>query len=511
MSGFVGGGGGGGGGGNPTLDPEGSIVNPSSLKVGVLANDAEHGNRGGGAIHAAVVSGAANGFMLGTDKAKLDGVAAGAQVCSFANVQTALGAATSGISVNAQQINGLAAPSLSSDAARLADVTAAIATAEAASVPTGRTVTAGNGLSGGGDLSANRSFAVVIADATHDGAVSQVAQTMAGAKTFSTSVASPILESGAANPSASGVLRLANTEIVGWRNAGNSADMTLFADASNILHATGFVGLYVDGSTPAFALGTTYAAAATFFGTPTMRMVNNTGLAVVNSTANGYSLIVWADSLQSYIHSTSTNGLQLSCVNNVRIMDAAHATRLWQFVNGTGTFTASPTVGNALVGIEASTSLATGNTFTLQGQNSSAVTSTGGSININPGTGTSADGVTNIQDAGTTLVSFGPNGMALTSVVKSGLTGGTLTLAASEYRCPQIVLSGTLTSNLTVVYPNASFVSYVDVSGLVLGAFTLTFQSGSATTTAIAASAFTSTLQIAILMSRGGNTLAVNV
>lgn len=37
-----------------------------------------HGNRGGGTLHAAVIAGGANGFMSGTDKTKLDGVAAAA-------------------------------------------------------------------------------------------------------------------------------------------------------------------------------------------------------------------------------------------------------------------------------------------------------------------------------------------------------------------------------------------------------------------------------------------------
>lgn len=64
-----------------------------------------HGNRGGGTLHAVAVASGAAGFLSGSDKAKLDGLPSSA-------------------------------------------------------VPTTRTLTAGTGLTGGGDLSANRSFAV---------------------------------------------------------------------------------------------------------------------------------------------------------------------------------------------------------------------------------------------------------------------------------------------------------------------------------------------------------------
>lgn len=39
-----------------------------------------HGNQGGGSLHAAVVASGASGFMTGADKAKLDGISAGADV-----------------------------------------------------------------------------------------------------------------------------------------------------------------------------------------------------------------------------------------------------------------------------------------------------------------------------------------------------------------------------------------------------------------------------------------------
>lgn len=69
---------------NRTFDivaADGSItVNPDSIGVGVLQSDAQHGNRGGGGIHSNVVAAGAAGFMTGADKTKLDGIAAGANV-----------------------------------------------------------------------------------------------------------------------------------------------------------------------------------------------------------------------------------------------------------------------------------------------------------------------------------------------------------------------------------------------------------------------------------------------
>jgi hypothetical protein len=64
---------------NVVANADGSIVaNPNDIQVGVLASDAQHGNRGGGGIHANAIASGAAGFMTGTDKAKLDGIEAAA-------------------------------------------------------------------------------------------------------------------------------------------------------------------------------------------------------------------------------------------------------------------------------------------------------------------------------------------------------------------------------------------------------------------------------------------------
>jgi hypothetical protein len=94
----------------PTLNvnahADGSIVSAADdIRVGVLATDAQHGTRGGGTQHAVAVSGGAAGFQSGTDKQRQDAL-------------------------------------------------------------WGRTITAGAGLTGGGDLSANRTLDVVATDAS---------------------------------------------------------------------------------------------------------------------------------------------------------------------------------------------------------------------------------------------------------------------------------------------------------------------------------------------------------
>jgi hypothetical protein len=70
------------------------------------------------------------------------------------------------------------------------------------------------------------------ADATHPGMVNNAAQTMSGAKTFSTSVLSPIFSSTTANPAVAGVIRLANTDVFAFRNGTNAADLTLSISAN---------------------------------------------------------------------------------------------------------------------------------------------------------------------------------------------------------------------------------------------------------------------------------------
>src|SRR5262245_31679952 len=74
--------------------------------------------------HANAVAGGAAGFLSGTDKTKLDGIASGAQVCSEANVRTALAALSTAPDFNGKKLTNIADPAAATDAASKAYVDA---------------------------------------------------------------------------------------------------------------------------------------------------------------------------------------------------------------------------------------------------------------------------------------------------------------------------------------------------------------------------------------------------
>lgn len=89
---------------NVVANADGSIVvNANDIQVGVLATDAQHGNRGNGSLHTAATTSVA-GFMSSTDKTKLDGVATGATntpLSSTAPVNVTKSAASAGSATEA--------------------------------------------------------------------------------------------------------------------------------------------------------------------------------------------------------------------------------------------------------------------------------------------------------------------------------------------------------------------------------------------------------------------------
>lgn len=59
------------------VDPSGSIsIVSGALQVGILTADSQHGNLGGGSLHAVATTGS-SGFLSFSDKIKLDGIASG--------------------------------------------------------------------------------------------------------------------------------------------------------------------------------------------------------------------------------------------------------------------------------------------------------------------------------------------------------------------------------------------------------------------------------------------------
>lgn len=64
-----------------------------------------------------------------------------------------------------------------------------------------------------------------------------------------TSVTAPIFSSNTANAASAGIIRLANTDLIDWRNAANSANISLQVDANNALNFSGGAGFVLNGST----------------------------------------------------------------------------------------------------------------------------------------------------------------------------------------------------------------------------------------------------------------------
>jgi hypothetical protein len=172
---------------------DGSItVNANDIQVGVLASDAQHGVRGGGTQHAAATTSVA-GFLSAADKVVLDAavpdaraLTAGAGLTGGGDLSAnrtfdVVANADGSITVNANdiQVGVLASDAQhgvrgggTQHAAATPSVAGFLSAADKvlldAAVPDSRDLTAGAGLTGGGDLSANRTFNVV---ANADGSI----------------------------------------------------------------------------------------------------------------------------------------------------------------------------------------------------------------------------------------------------------------------------------------------------------------------------------------------------
>lgn len=104
-----------------------------------------------------------------------------------------------------------------------------------------RTLTAGAGLTGGGDLSADRTFNVAAGDAS----ITVNADSIEASGNF---VAKDLVTTGTltlgTNPAAAGIVRLPNNQLISWRNAANSADAAqLSCNGSNVMTLTATGGI----------------------------------------------------------------------------------------------------------------------------------------------------------------------------------------------------------------------------------------------------------------------------
>lgn len=305
--------------------------------------------------------------------------------------------------------------------------------------------------------------------------------------------------------------------IAAYRNSGNTADLPLLT-LSNATFGAGTLtfGNSTSGQSVVQA-GTSYIGvvsgtlrldtitvlqpqtAATFAITPASRATGtpvtiNAGQSTTAGTAGG------ALSLNGAI---GTGGASLSAAGGAASL-----------VGAAGVVATSGTVAGAVGGAANVTSGAG-----AAGLGGTSAGGAGGNIVVNTGAGGAAAGagtaglagVIQLQNASTTVLSVGSGGVGLTPASSSvAITGGTTTLSAAQYLTPIVRLSGTLVSAETVVFPNSAGIWFVDVSALLgIGVTnTLTFQSGSATTTPLSSIAATSSIYM--ISTYGGNTISLN-
>jgi len=109
---------------------------------------------------------------------------------------------------------------------------------------------------------------------------------------------------------------------------------------------------------------------------------------------------------------------------------------------------------------------ATGTTFTIQAQNASGTTSTGGALALTSGTGTTAAGNVNIQTGGTTAIQATPTQVNIspsgTTTYQFATLSGTKNTQALTILNQQVVLNTTSTSITTIftyTVPNGAVIS----------------------------------------------------
>lgn len=127
-------------------------VAPGGIQVGVISNT-QHGSRGGGGLHADATP-VSSGFMAQADKEKLNGISAGAQVNT---VNTVFGRAGAVASVAGDYTASQVTNDSGVAGALVSDALDAL---DSGKVGSTRALIAGTGLTGGGDLGADRTFNV---------------------------------------------------------------------------------------------------------------------------------------------------------------------------------------------------------------------------------------------------------------------------------------------------------------------------------------------------------------
>lgn len=142
-----------------------------------------------------------------------------------------------------------------------------------------------------------------------------------------------------------------------------------------------------------------------------------------------------------------------------------------QFAKGASSVTVQQLAGN--------TNNATGAVFTVAAQNEVGTTSTGGELDLKSGTGTGTQGALGLFIGSNAMWKYTDNA-PVAGFTTVNVTGATDTLTAAQSRNPIVIITGTLSANETVVFPNVVGAFWVvDVCGVVAGANTFAMDIGS--------------------------------
>lgn len=177
-----------------------------------------------------------------------------------------------------------------------------------------------------------------------------LASSISGGKTFSTSLTSPAYISSSSNPASAGIVRLANTDAIKWRNNANGADVSLTKDTSDQLSwgGTSFLssaGVLLAAGEPAHTGDVTNSAGS--LATTVAKIAGTTVSATTGSTNVMFSA-----------SPTTTGTLTASTINADGVLTLTRNGTEFSMAPATGTSLALMTIANtggtARIGQEAS-------------------------------------------------------------------------------------------------------------------------------------------------------------
>jgi hypothetical protein len=140
--------------------------------------------------------------------------------------------------------------------------------------------------------------------------------------------------------------------------------------------------------------------------------------------------------------------------------------------------------------------------------------STGGNLALAAGSGSTGpnNGTVSLVTGGATgnaIISAGPNGVAYGSAAVALSATGTTTLTQAQYQFPLLECTGTLTGQITLVFPNVAGFWMLDVSQVVGNSHTVTIESGSGSATITLGAGASSTSTLYFVSCTGSNQVTV--